>query len=156
MATLKDFQVKRPNRPMYETMTISHPTIGTLFLLANQIFAQTFEGVLYHPVRMVVADSQQSSTPVIDATITLGRLALDFKQALKQWRAFSRQDPITATYKRYDSADKNTPLKPWTLYVKSVSMDADDVTMVLSLKNPLTNNIATLYDTETFPGLQDV
>lgn len=156
MATLKDFQVKRPNRPMYETMTIYHPTIGTLRLLANQIFAQTFEGITYNPVRMEVSESQQSDTPVIDANVKFGRLAFDFKQALKQWRAFSRQDPITATYKRYDSADKNTPLKPWTLYVKSVAMDADDVTMVLSLKNPLTNNIAVLYDTETFPGLQDV
>lgn len=156
MPTLKDFQVKRPNRVLYETLTVTHPTIGTLYLLANQIFAQTFEGVVYHPVRMEVSDSQQSTTPVIDATVKLGRLAFDFKQALKQWRAFSRQDPISATYKRYDSIDKNTPLKPWTLYVKSVSMDADDVTMVLSLKNPLTNNIATLYNTTEFPGLQDV
>lgn len=153
MPTLREFQSQRPNRILYDTMTFYHTTFGYIRLVNRQIYPKTFAGQVYTPCRMEVSESQQSNTPVINATVKFGRLAQDFKQQLKLWRTYSRITPISATYQRFDAADMNTPLKPWTLYVKDVSMDESDVTCSLTLQNPLNNNIAFLYNTTDFPGL---
>lgn len=153
MPTLREFQSQRPNRILYDTMTFYHSTFGYIRLVNRQIYSKTFAGQLYTPCRMEVSESQQSNTPVINATVKFGRLAQDFKQQLKLWRTYSRITPISATYQRFDAADMNTPLKPWTLYVKDVSMDESDVTCSLTLQNPLNNNIAFLYNASEFPGL---
>ncbi|MFK3840140.1 DUF1833 family protein [Serratia sp. NPDC087055] len=153
MPTLREFQSQRPNRILYDTMTFYHSTFGYIRLVNRQIYPKTFAGQIYTPCRMDVSESQQSNTPVINATVKFGRLAQDFKQQLKLWRTYSRITPISATYQRFDAADMNTPLKPWTLYVKDVSMDESDVTCSLTLQNPLNNNIAFLYNTTDFPGL---
>lgn len=153
MPTLREFQSQRPNRILYDTMTFYHSTFGYIRLVNRQIYPKTFAGQVYTPCRMEVSESQQSNTPVINATVKFGRLAQDFKQQLKLWRTYSRIAPISATYQRFDAADMNTPLKPWTLYVKDVSMDESDVTCSLTLQNPLNNNIAFLYNTTEFPGL---
>ena len=153
MPTLREFQSQRPNRILYDTMTFYHSTFGYIRLVNRQIYPKTFAGQAYTPCRMEVSESQQSNTPVINATVKFGRLAQAFKQQLKLWRTYSRITPISATYQRFDAADMNTPLKPWTLYVKDVSMDESDVTCSLTLQNPLNNNIAFLYNTTDFPGL---
>lgn len=153
MPTLREFQSRRPNRILYDTMTFYHSTFGYIRLVNRQIYPKTFAGQVYTPCRMEVSESQQSNTPVINATVKFGRLAQDFKQQLKLWSTYSRITPISATYQRFDAADMNTPLKPWTLYVKDVSMDESDVTCSLTLQNPLNNNIAFLYNTIDFPGL---
>lgn len=153
MPTFREFKAQRPNRVLYDTMAFYHPTFGSVRLVNRQIFPKTFAGQVYTPCRMEVSESQQSNTPVINATAKFSRLANDFKQQLKLWRTYSRIVPITATYQRFDAADMNTPLKPWTLYVKDVSMDDTDVTCTLSLQNPINNNIAFLYNTTEFPGL---
>ncbi|AYO38456.1 DUF1833 family protein [Serratia sp. P2ACOL2] len=153
MPTLREFQSQRPNRILYDTMTFYHSTFGYIRLVNRQIYPKTFAGQLYTPCRMEVSESQQSNTPVINSSAKFGRLAQDFKQQLKQWKGYSRITPISATYQRFDAADMNTPLKPWTLYMKDVSMDDSDVTCSLTLQNPLNNNIAFLYNTTEFPGL---
>lgn len=153
MPTLREFQSQRPNRILYDTMTFYHSTFGYIRLVNRQIYPKTFAGQVYTPCRMEVSESQQSNTPVINATVKFGRLAQDFKQQLKLWRTYSRITPISATYQRFDAADMNTPLKPWTLYVKDVSMGESDVTCSLTLQNPLNNNISFLYNTTDFPGL---
>jgi hypothetical protein len=134
-------------------MTFYHSTFGYIRLVNRQIYPKTFAGQVYTPCRMEVSESQQSNTPVINSSAKFGRLAQDFKQQLKQWKGYSRITPISATYQRFDAADMNTPLKPWTLYMKDVSMDESDVTCSLTLQNPLNNNIAFLYNTTEFPGL---
>lgn len=155
MPTFREFKSQRPNRIMYETMTFYHSTFGYVRLVNMQVYPKTFAGQVYTPCRMEISESQQSSTPVINSTIKFSRLAQDFKQKLKQWRAYFRVTPISATYQRFDASDMNTPLKPWTLYVKDVSMDANDVTCTLTLQNPINNNIAFLYNTTEFPGLKN-
>lgn len=155
MTTFREYKSQRPNRILYETITFYHSTFGYVRLVNMQVYPKTFAGQVYTPCRMEISESQQSSTPVINSTIKFSRLAQDFKKQLKQWRSYSRVTPISATYQRFDAADMNTPLKPWTLYVKDVSMDANDVTCTLTLQNPINNNIASLYNTTEFPGLKN-
>ncbi|OKP29378.1 hypothetical protein [Serratia fonticola] len=155
MPTFREFKSQRPNRVMYDTMTFYHETFGYIRLVNRQIFPKTFAGQVYQPCRMEVTESQQSNTPVINSTVKFGRLALDFKEQLKLWRGYSRISPISATYQRFDAADMNTPLKPWTLYVKDASMDGNDVTCSLTLQNPINNNIALLYNVTDWPGLEN-
>jgi len=155
MPTFREIKSQRPNRILYDTMTFSSPAFGVIRLVNKQIYPKTFAGQIYTPCRMEVVESQQSSTPVINSTVKFSRMAQDFKQKLKQWKSYGRLTPISATYQRFDSSDMNTPLKPWTLYVSDVSMDANDVTCSLTMKNPLNNNVGRLYNIEEFPGLQN-
>lgn len=155
MPTLREYRSQRPNRVLYETLTFFNASFGYVRLVNKQVFPKTFAGEIYTPCRMEVTESQQSSTPVIDCSIKFSRLAQDFKQKLKFWKGAARITPISATFQRFDAADMNTPLKPWTLYVNDVSMDQNDVTVTLTLKNPLNNNVGLLYTPEEFPGLQN-
>lgn len=155
MTTFREYKVQRPNRILYETLTFYHSSFGYVRLVNNQVYPKTFAGLVYTPCRMEISESQQSNTPVIDATIKFSRLAQDFKQKLKLWRTYSRIEPISCTYQRFDAQDMNMPLKPWTLYMNDASMDENDVTCTLTLKNPINNNIGFLYNTTEFPGLQN-
>lgn len=155
MTTFRENKSQRPDRILYETITFNNEVFGDIRLVANQIYPKTFAGQEYQACRMEVVESQQSNTQVIGSSVKFGRMASDFKQALKQWKGFSRITPIAVTYQRFDSADMNTPLKPWTLYVNDTSMDQSDVTCELTLKNPLNNNVSPLYTPELFPGLKN-
>ncbi|MEB6409460.1 hypothetical protein [Enterobacter vonholyi] len=155
MPTLREFQSRRPNRILYETITFYSPVFGYIRLVNNQIFPKTLGGQVYTPCRMELTESQQSNTPILDCTVKFGRLAQDFKQQLKQWKAYSRITPISATYQQFDAADMTTALKSWTLYVSDCSMDDKDVTCSLTRVNPLNRNVGRLYTVEEYPGLQN-
>ncbi|ELQ6021970.1 hypothetical protein ACI49Z_003719 [Cronobacter turicensis] len=155
MPTLREFQSRRPNRILYETITFYNPVFGYVRLVNNQIFPKTLGGQVYTPCRMELTESQQSNTPILDSTVKFSRLAQDFKQSLKQWKAYARITPISATYQQFDAADMGTALKTWTLYVSDCSMDDQDVTCSLTKVNPLNRNVGRLYTVEEFPGLQN-
>lgn len=96
MPTFREFKSQRPNRILYDTMTFYHPSFGYVRLVSRQVFPKTFAGQIYTPCRMEVSESQQSNTPVINASVKFSQLASDFKQQLKRWRTHSRILPITA------------------------------------------------------------
>ena len=154
MPTFRDYKSQRPNRILYETITFYHSTFGYVRLVNMQVYPKTFAGQVYTPCRMEISESQQSSTPVINSTIRFSRLAQDFKQQLKVWRSYSRIEPITVTYRLFDSKDMTTAIKEWQLYVKDCSLDADNVNVSLSMTNPLNTNVALLYDPADWPGLE--
>ncbi|ENL6902688.1 hypothetical protein AB5R89_000798 [Enterobacter ludwigii] len=155
MPTLREFQSQRPNRILYETITFYNETFGYVRLVNNQIFPKTLAGQVFTPCRMELTESQQSNTPVLDSTVKFSRLAQDFKQKLKLWKAHSRITPISATYQQFDAADMSTAIKSWTLYVNDCSMDDKDVTCSLTRINPLNRNVGRLYTVEEYPGLQN-
>lgn len=155
MPTLREFQSQRPNRILYETITFYNETFGYVRLVNNQIFPKTLGGQVFTPCRMELTESQQSNTPVLDSTVKFSRLAHDFKQKLKLWKAHSRITPISATYQQFDAADMSTAIKSWTLYVNDCSMDDKDVTCSLTRINPLNRNVGRLYTVEEYPGLQN-
>nr|WP_064558951.1 hypothetical protein [Buttiauxella brennerae] len=155
MTTLREYRSRRPRRTMFDTITIYSPTFGYIRFVNDQIFPKTLGGNVYQPCRMDISDSQQSSTPVIAAGVKFSRMASDFKQKLKEWKGYGRITPIQFTRTRFDAADLNTPIKAWTLFVSDTSLDANDVTVSLTIKNPLNANIAMLYNVEEFQGLQN-
>ncbi|MEG2430097.1 MAG: DUF1833 family protein [Acinetobacter sp.] len=154
MTTLREYRAQLPNRKIYETVEFHHVSFGSFYLVNNQVFPKTLGGVEYQPCRFELSESQQSSTPIIDSTVKFSRLAQDFKQQLKVWSSYSRIEPITVTYRLFDSKDMTTAIKEWQLYVKDCSLDADNVNVSLSMTNPLNTNVALLYDPAEWPGLE--
>lgn len=153
MPTFREYRQQRPIRGLYDTLTFHHESFGYVRIVTGQFFPKTLGGVVYEPSSFEVEESQQSGTPIIDATIKLGRLATNIKTILKSWSGFSRIKPITVTRRIFDSADVATPIKQWTLYAKSIDLDAALASMVASLINPLNNNIGRLYDPVEYSGL---
>lgn len=113
MPTLREYRAQRPNRIIYEAIEFHHVSFGSFYLVNNQVFPKMLGGVEYKPCRFELSESQQSSTPIIDSTIKFSRLAQDFKQQLKVWRSYSRIEPITVTYRLFDSKDMTTAIKEW-------------------------------------------
>jgi hypothetical protein len=153
MPTFREYKQQRPIRALYDTLTFYHESFGYIRIVTGQFFPKTLGGAVYEPSSFEIEESQQSGTPIIDATIKFGRLASNIKTILKAWRGFSRIKPITVTRRVFDSADVSAPIKQWTLYAKSIDLDADAASMVASLTNPLNNNIGRLYDPQEYTGL---
>ncbi|WP_105577117.1 hypothetical protein [Cronobacter sakazakii] len=53
-------------------------------LVDKQFFDKTLGGQVYKPARFEIEESQQSGTPVIDATVKLGRLSSDKRLIIRQ------------------------------------------------------------------------
>ncbi|HGN2348368.1 TPA: DUF1833 family protein [Proteus mirabilis] len=156
MPTLREYRAQRPNRILYETLQFSHPSFGDIYLVTGQIFPKKLGGIEYQPCNFELSDSQQSRTPIIDASVKFSRVSQDFKQKLKLWKSFSRMTPIDATYRLFDEKEKETAITRWTLSVKDVSLDYQNVTSTLSTSNPLNKNIARNYEPQEWPGLEAV
>ncbi|HAS0921016.1 MULTISPECIES: hypothetical protein [Enterobacteriaceae] len=154
MPSLREYKQQRPIRGSYDTITFYHPSFGYVRLVDKQFFDKTLAGQVYKPARFEIEESQQSGTPVIDATVKLGRLSSDIKTLMKKWKGVSRLSPITATRQIFDSGDTSAPMKNWTLFVKTVDVDSDAASVTLSITNPLNNNIGRLYDPVEYTGLQ--
>ncbi|WP_426713059.1 hypothetical protein [Cronobacter muytjensii] len=154
MPTFRAYKQQRPTRGLYDTITFYHPSFGYVRLVDKQFFDKMLGGQVYQPARFEIEESQQSGTPVIDATVKLGRLSSDIKALMKKWKGASRLTAITATRQIFDSGDVSAPIKSWQLYVKTVDIDADAASVTLSVTNPLNNNIGRLYDPQEYTGLQ--
>ncbi|AXF64988.1 DUF1833 family protein [Leclercia sp. W17] len=154
MPSYREYRQQRPTRGLYDTITFYHPSFGYVRLVDKQFFAKVLGGQAYTPARFEIEESQQSGTPVIDATVKLGRLSADVKELMKKWKGAARLTAITATRQIFDSVDVSAPTKSWQLYVKTVDIDTDSVSVTLSMTNPLNNNIGRLYDPVEYTGLQ--
>lgn len=154
MTTFRAYKQQRPMRGLYDTLTFYHPTFGYVRLVDKQFFSKTLGGQTYTPARFEIEESQQSGTPVIDATVKLGRLSTNIKALMTKWRGADRLKAITATRQVFDSGDVTAPIKSWELYVKTVDIEADAASVSLSVTNPLNNNIGRLYDPEEYTGLE--
>lgn len=136
MPSFREYKQQRPTRGLYDTITFYHPSFGYVRLVDKQFFPKTLGGQTYMPARFEIEESQQSGTPVIDATVKLGRLSSDIKALMKQWKGAARLTAITATRQIFDSGDVSVPIKSWQLYVKTVDIDADSASVTLSVTNP--------------------
>lgn len=154
MPTFLEYKQQRPTRGLYDTITFYHPSFGHVRLVDKQFFEKTLGGHIYAPARFEIEESQQSGTPVIDATVKLGRLSSDVKALMKQWTGAARLTAITATRQIFDSGDVSAPIKSWQLYVKTVDIDSDAASVSLAVTNPLNNNVGRLYDPAEYTGLQ--
>lgn len=154
MPSFREYRQQRPTRALYDTITFTHPSFGYIRLVDKQFYDKTVGGMVYRPARFEIEESQQSGTPVIDATVKLGRISSGVKAEMKKWRGATRLTPITAMRQIFDSADTAAPIKSWTLYVKTVDIDAEYASVTLSLTNPLNNNVGQLYDPREYTGLQ--
>ena len=154
MPSFRQYKQQRPTRGLYDTITFYHPSFGYFRLVDNKFFLKSLSGKTYTPASFEIEESQQSGTPVIDATVKLGRLSSDIITLMKQWKGAARLTAITATRQIFDSGDMSVPIKSWQLYVKTVDIDADAASVTLSVTNPLNNNIGKLYDPSEYTGLQ--
>ncbi|MBJ6469670.1 hypothetical protein JGT72_24930, partial [Enterobacter hormaechei] len=83
MPSFREYKQQRPTRGLYDTITFYHPSFGYVRLVEKQFFPKTLGGQAYTPARFEIEESQQSGTPVIDATVKLGRLSSDIKALMK-------------------------------------------------------------------------
>lgn len=51
---------------------------------------------------------------------------------------------------------KGIAIVRWKLFAKDISLDAEAVSMTLSMTNPLNKNVGRIYEPQEWPGLEAV
>lgn len=152
----------------FKTFEIYHSAIGTKYYVLNQHFDKSF-GIestasrnagttqTFQAISCELIEPQISDDPTIRLQVSFGRVGSLIKPLLKQIRAFDRMEAAEFVYRQYLSTDTTNPATtPVQLYVASVSIDIDNVSMTADESNPRLINVAEVYNSARFPGLKNV
>ncbi len=153
MTTLKEWKERRPASDLKETVTFYHPSFGYYRTVNNLFSPAEFGGDSYAPARFSVTEPAQDGTATISMTITFVAGAENVRNTLKSWRGTQRMTAISCNYSLWDSIGDSVALNSYSLYVKDVSLDANNVTITASLTNPLSLANPIIYTTKDYPGL---
>ncbi|WP_038024799.1 DUF1833 family protein [Tatumella sp. UCD-D_suzukii] len=153
MTTLKEWKERRPASDLKETVTFYHPSFGYYRTVNNLFYAAIFGGDSYQAARFSVTEPAQDGTATISMTITFVAGAENVRNTLKTWRGAQRMSAISCTYSVWDNIGDSAALNAYSLYVKDVSLDANNVTVTASLTNPLSLANPIIYTTKDYPGL---
>lgn len=156
MTTLREWKEKRPNYALLETLIFSHPNFPDDYrAIANQFYNRTISGLLFEPSSFSVTEAAQDGTAAISITVAFLTGAEDIRSIMKKyWVGAARMQPITCKYQLWNSLNDTDPMTTRTLYVKDISNDATNVSVTLSLTNPLTLGSSKIYRVTEYPGLR--
>lgn len=155
MTTLREWKEKRPNYSLLETLTFFHSSFPDSYRCIKNKFNDTqINGLTYKPSSFSVTEPAQDGTASISLTITFLMAAEEIRSILKKyWVGSARMQPISCNYQIWGSNGDESPMISYALYVKDISSDATNVTVTLSLTNPLTLGTDKIYRVSDYPGL---
>ncbi|WP_416413757.1 hypothetical protein [Pantoea sp. App145] len=154
MPTLREWKERRPASDLKQTVVFSHPAFGDYRVVNNLFQSAQFGGVDFEPARFSVTEPTQDGTATIALVITFVAASEHVRQTLKSWRGAARMSPISCVYQQWDAIGDAYPVKTWSLYVKDISADGSNVTVNVSVTNPLTLANPVIYTTQLYPGLK--
>lgn len=155
MTTLREWKEKRPNYALLDTLIFSHSNFPYDYrCIKNQFLDTTIDGLVYKPSSFSVTEAAQDGTASNILTVTFLAAAEEVRSIVKNyWVGSSRMNPISCTYQVWGNVNDTSPLLSYVLYVKDISTDATNVTVTLSLTNPLTLGTDKIYKISDYPGL---
>lgn len=156
MPTLREWKERRPASDLKQTVEFYHPAFGYYRVVNNLFQPASFGGNEFQPARFSVTEPAQDGTAVIAMTITFVAATQQIKQVLKSWRGAARMTAISCRYQLWNSLGDEQPMKTFSLYVKDVTPDANNVTVNAGMTNPLTLANPIIYTTKDFPGLSNL
>lgn len=156
MTTLREWKEKRPAYALLETLKFSHSSFGEYRVVKDQFVNVTLAGEEYSPASFTAAEAPQDGTATISMTVTFLTGAESLRSLMRDWRGNSRMEPITCEYALWQKAGAASSLNDYSLFVKDVSVDGTNVTVTLSLTNPLTIGSSIVYRVSDYPGLRTV
>lgn len=153
MPTLREWKERRPASDIKQTVEFYHPSFGYYRVVNNLFQSATFGGNAFEPARFSVTEPAQDGTAVIAMTITFVAASEHVRQTLKSWRGAGRMTAISCRYQQWNAIGDSVPMKSWSLFVKDVSADGNNVTINAGKTNPLTLANPIIYTTKDYPGL---
>ena len=156
MTTLREWREKRPSYALIETLKFSHSSFGSYLVAKDQFLNVTLGGETYIPASFSTAEAPQDGTASISMTVTFLTGAEALRSMMKLWRGNSRMEPIACEYAVWQRSGDAIALNDYSLFVKDVSVDGTNVTLTLSLTNPLTLGSSIVYRVSDYPGLKTV
>lgn len=154
--TLKEWKERRPASDLKQTVTFYHSSFGEERMVNNLFVPATFNGQEYQPARFNFTEPAQDGSTTINASITFAALSQDLKGRLKLWRGAARMEPITFAHNIWESIGDSVSLKTYSMYVKDVAVDAENVTVTVGVTNPLSVANPIIYTVEEYPGLSNL
>ena len=152
--------------PIYESVSFEHPALGVpIRIVANVFETITLGGSPHIPAAMQIKPPDAAAGARPRLTLGFPRAAADdagrvigreFKRALRAIQASGSRAPIAVRYAVY-LADVAAPQTTWTLYVSDeggITFSGDVVQVVCTLNNPMTMQVAPMYQPDVFTGLQ--
>ena len=156
MTTLREWKERRPNYALLETVTISHINFPQPYrCITNKFYDTVIAGNTFKPSSFSVTEPAQDGTAALNLTLTFLMGAEEVRSIMKSyWQGAGRMSPISCLYQIWNSANDTQALLSYNLYIKDISSDATNVTLTLSLTNPLTLGSDKIYRISDYPGLR--
>jgi hypothetical protein len=156
MTSLREWKERRPASDLKQTVEFYHPAFGYYRVVNNLFLPASFGRNDYEPARFSVTEPAQDGRVTIAMTITFVAATEHVRKTLKSWRGASRMTAISCKYGIWEAIGDLSALKAYTLYVKDISIDANNVTISSGMTNPLTLANPIIYTTENYPGLKNL
>ena len=164
--TVRQFFARKKKIIRYRTFEFYHKSFGVRRFVQNQFEDKSFglesnaernpgETVQFQAVAAEITDPKISDDPVISLDIQMGRVGSLIKPELKKIKGIERMTPIECIIRDYLSTDLTSPASlPVKLWVRSISIDNDNVAISAEDSNPQTINVGRVYTVNDFKGLK--
>lgn len=157
--TSRQFHAQQQKKIVYKTFEISHPAIGVIRYVSGQFYTKTLtlksgQPATFEPIQMKVSLPNMSEYGTLTMKVDIGRVGTDVKNKLRLIEDYNAATPNTTTtpfiYREFIDGVESASFSMW---VKDIVIDGQNVAIIASDDNPSAINVAEKYKVERFPGL---
>jgi hypothetical protein len=158
--TTRKFYAQQQKRLVYQSFEIHHPAVGFIRYVGGAYFPKTLtiksgDKIVFQPIQMKVGLPSMGEFNTLSMKIEIGRVGTEVKKNLTMINDYNLANPNTETtpfiYRQFTDGFETARFSMW---VKDILIDGQNVAISASDDNPSAISVAELATVERFPGLE--